>query len=576
MTPADDPLVGVTLDGKYRIEARVGAGAMGAVYRARHLGLGAPRAIKVMKAELAADPAFVERFQREARLVESLRHPHLVTLHDFARLPDGTWYIVSELVEGETLATLLQRRGPLPAAEVAEILGQVVEGVALAHARGVVHRDLSPDNVMIGPGPGGGRFAKVLDFGLAKDVVSPEKDPTRRTGSSVLLGKIGYASPEQMGSLAPGEAIDGRADVFSTAAVAYRMLVGRLPWRSDSLQSYVHDLLIRPEADLHDEIRRHAPPAWHGFFVRGLSRDRARRTPSLLHLRSELLAAASGAAEEAETGPLAPPGPAASVSAAPGGRRSARVRRIALAGVAAAVLAGVVAVLLPPRPSVPVADEIPITPPPSGPAAPAPPGRDLPETLPPRPALAGPVAGAREVHPSRHRAPAVGDVAAPFEPAPEPAPSEAPGTIVVYSSPEALVSLDGQPRGRTPTTITLLRPGRHALSLATEDGQRSEESIELAAGQTVERRHAFPGFGSLAVLSDVWVEVRLDGGPLQQTPLYLRKVRAGRHTVTASKPGHRAQVLDVVVEEGKPKTIRIELQREEEGSPVPPGGPPGE
>jgi serine/threonine protein kinase len=575
MTATPDPLVGLVLDRKYQIEARVGAGAMGAVYRARHLSLGTLRAIKVMKTELAADPVFVERFQREARLVEGLRHPHLVALHDFARLPDGAWYIVSEFVEGETLASMLKRLGRIPPPEAAEILVQIIDGMILAHSRGVVHRDISPDNIMISQEDGGRHFAKLLDFGLAKDVVSP---PADRTGSSVVLGKVGYASPEQMGSLAHGEAIDGRADVFSTAAVAYRMLTNRLPWRSDSLQSYVHDLLLRPESDLQEEVRRQAPPAWHGLFIRGLARDRTRRTPSMVRLTSDVLEAAAGAAEDIEAirtaAPQAWPG-AGTVEPPSPKRTSSPRRRLWLAAVFGVACVAGVAML------VRTAVRHPASPPPGTPAPSAPePSAGRPEspvptvpvrptvTPPPRPRGPAPAQHDREPH----RAPAGEEaVAAPAEPIPEPARSEEAGAIVVYSTPEALVFLDGQPRGRTPTTLTQLPPGRHALSLVTDDEQRFEESVEVPAGTTVERRHRFPGFGSLAILSDVWVEIRLDGGPPQQTPLYLRRVGAGRHSVKASKPGYREQILDVTVEEGKTQTLRIVLERDQESRLARPG-----
>jgi len=159
--------------------------------------------------------------------------------------------------------------------------------------------------------------------------------------------------------------------------------------------------------------------------------------------------------------------------------------------------------------------------------------------------------------------------------------SEEPGAIVVYSTPEALVFPDGPPRGRPPTTLTQLPPGRHVLSLVTDDEQRFEESVDVTAGGTLERRHRFPGFGSLAILSDVWVEVRVDDGPPQQTPVFLRRVGAGRHTVKASKPGYRERILDVLVEEGKAQTLRIVLQRDQEsrseqpeGADFPAGGEP--
>ncbi len=266
-SPAPDAFIGTTLDGKYLITERIGTGGMGTVYRAIHVSLGAPRAIKVMKRELADDASFVERFQNEARVAEGLRHPNLVALYDFARLPDETWYIVSELVEGETVSALLAKGVRFPPADVAHFLGQLCEGLALAHRKGIVHRDISPDNIMTARADGGEPVAKLLDFGIAKNV----RAETLQTGSGLLFGKLGYASPEQMGLLPRTATLDARSDVFSLAAVAYEMLAGQLPWRQQDVQAYVHDLLVRPEAKVEEQIRSGVPPEWRDAFQRGLA-----------------------------------------------------------------------------------------------------------------------------------------------------------------------------------------------------------------------------------------------------------------------------------------------------------------
>lgn len=290
-----DPLVGTVLDGKYQITGRIGAGGMGAVYRAVHVSLGAPRALKVMRRELAGDPDLAERFRAEARLAEGLRHPSLVALYDFGQMPDRGWYIVSELVEGATLAVLLRRRGGrFCSADVARLVGQLADGLALAHRRGVVHRDISPDNIMLAPSDGE-VFAKLLDFGIAKDTLAPAAGTT---GVGWNMGKVGFSSPEQLGLLPEGEGIDHRADVFSLAAVAYVMLAGRLPWRREGVQAFTHDLLVRPEGELRDEIRAHVPGPWHEFFLAALARARDERLPGMAVLR-EGLALAGEAVREA-------------------------------------------------------------------------------------------------------------------------------------------------------------------------------------------------------------------------------------------------------------------------------------
>jgi serine/threonine protein kinase len=297
--PAPDPLIGRVLDGKYQIIERIGSGGMGTVYRAIHVSLGAPRALKVMRRELAGDASLAARFRTEARLAEGLRHPHLVALYDFGQLPqEGGWYIVSEFVDGATLAVLLRRRGVrFASSDVGRLMHQLADGLALAHRKGVVHRDISPDNVMLSA-IDGEVVAKLLDFGIAKDTVRPSRESL--TGMGWNVGKIGFSSPEQMGSLREGEAIDARSDVFSLAAVAYLMITGRLPWRRDSVQAYTQDLLLRPHEELEAEVRAHVPPAWRDVFAAALSRSRDGRIADMPTLKARFAEAAAGPVSENE------------------------------------------------------------------------------------------------------------------------------------------------------------------------------------------------------------------------------------------------------------------------------------
>ena len=298
-----DPLVGTIVDGKYQVIERIGTGGMGTVYSAVHVSLGAPRALKVMRSELAADPQLAARFRDEARLAEGLRHPSLVALYDFGQMPGRGWYIVSELVQGATIAALLRRRGArFCSNDVARFVGQIAEGLSLAHRRGVIHRDISPDNIMLSTSPEGEVAAKLLDFGIAKDTLGSLGDGS--TGAQWKMGKVGYSSPEQMGLLREGEAVDARSDVFSLAAVAYIMLTGRLPWRVDTPQAYTHDLLLRPAEDLAAEVRHHVPAAWSELFVAALARDRSVRLPDAATLREGLADAARAARGAGKPEPL--------------------------------------------------------------------------------------------------------------------------------------------------------------------------------------------------------------------------------------------------------------------------------
>jgi len=219
--------------GPYEVLALLGAGGMAEVYRARDTRLGREVAVKVVSEALGADGAFVERFEREARLVGSVNHPNVVALHDVG-LHDGKPYFVTELLQGETLRTRLGK-GPVPLATALEWAEQMAEGLAAAHERNIVHRDLKPENVLI---TREGRI-KLLDFGIAKviaaaqEVATPlEEGPhgllnetvpsSDRTGTGLVIGTPGYMSPEQI----RGDPMDARTDLFSLGAVLYEMLAG--------------------------------------------------------------------------------------------------------------------------------------------------------------------------------------------------------------------------------------------------------------------------------------------------------------------------------------------------------------
>jgi eukaryotic-like serine/threonine-protein kinase len=529
-----DPLVGTVLDEKYAIEHRVGSGAMGTVYRARHLGLGTVRAVKLMKPDLAKDPSFVERFEREARLLEKLRHPHLVALHDFSRLASGTCYIVSEYVDGDTLALRL-KDGRAPTGDaVGALFRQLADGLAAAHRVGVVHRDVSPDNIMVSETPGG-LVGKVVDFGLAKDVL---RGSPGLTGAGLLLGKIGYASPEQMGLLSDDETTDARSDVFSLAAVLYRTLCGRLPWRSESLQSYLHDLIVRPESELRARIEADAPPAWRGLFHRALIRDREARTPSMHAFKEDLDRAAAGIVMPS---PIPP--------------RPRRVRA-ALLGVGLAVLVGVAALAL--RGGAPA---------PAAAPTPALEATTSAVALRPTPTPEPPVTSANESPTAAPpaiatRAPTANPTTRPTATAEPPAAATAvpPGRLVLTSEPEGVVSIDGELRGHTPVTLQLAA-GRHVVRVTSAEGQSIDETVDLAGGETVERRHRFPGFGSLAITAQPWMEVRVDGGAPEQTPAFIPRIAAGRHDIQATRPGYRTQRLEVEVVRGETRTVRLVPER---------------
>ena len=219
----DDPRIGTTLEGKYRIDARIGTGGMATVYRATRLMIGDAVAVKILHAGTLQDSGAPERFRREAQAAARLKHHNVVTVHDFGVADDGTIYLVMELVEGESLRRLIERAGSLPPADAAEILEQVCAAVDSAHDQGVVHRDLKPDNIVVSRRPAG-LHVEVLDFGIARLQDSAGIGTLTQQGS--VLGTPHYMSPEQC----RGEDLDKRSDIYSLGVVLYEMLSGAVPF----------------------------------------------------------------------------------------------------------------------------------------------------------------------------------------------------------------------------------------------------------------------------------------------------------------------------------------------------------
>ena len=227
---------GEVLDGKYEILDKIGEGGMGEVYRARHLHLDEVRIIKVTKPDSTGAPAQPRRFQEEARLATLVRHPNVAALYDFSRQPDGSFYMVWEFIDGVTLERWLESRGPLLPGLALDVARQVLAGLAEIHAQGIVHRDLSPDNIMLRETPGGRLQAKIIDLGIAKRVAS---ESLQMTGTGLFLGKLKYCSPEQAGALPSGQSVDARTDLYSFGVVLYEMLAGKAPFESATPEGYI-------------------------------------------------------------------------------------------------------------------------------------------------------------------------------------------------------------------------------------------------------------------------------------------------------------------------------------------------
>jgi len=219
-----DPLIGLSIDGRYRIDSVIGRGGMGAVYRATRLLIGDEVAIKILHIGQGDDPNAAERFRREARAAARLKHPNAVSIYDFGVSSDGLQYLVMDLVEGRSLREVTREEGPLNLSLVTEITSQVCAALDEAHRQHIVHRDIKPDNIILNSTPAGLRV-KVLDFGIAK---LRDDTASHLTQTGTVMGTPHYMSPEQC----LGEELDSRADIYSMGIVLYEMLCGRVPFNS--------------------------------------------------------------------------------------------------------------------------------------------------------------------------------------------------------------------------------------------------------------------------------------------------------------------------------------------------------
>ncbi len=278
------PLSVGTILGPYEILAPLGTGGMGEVYRANDRRLDRIVAIKILPANIAADPAAKQRFEREAKTVSSLNHPHICVLHDIGH-QDGVDYIVMECVEGETLAKRLEK-GPMPLDQTLKCGAQIADALDKAHRSGIVHRDLKPGNIMLTPSG-----AKLLDFGLAKQTsplaslatitsVSPNSPITQQ---GTIVGTFQYMSPEQV----QGHELDGRSDIFSLGAVLYEMVTGKRAFDGKTQLSVASAILESEPAPI-NSIKPLTPVNLDHAIRRSLTKDRDDRWQTARDFSSEL------------------------------------------------------------------------------------------------------------------------------------------------------------------------------------------------------------------------------------------------------------------------------------------------
>jgi eukaryotic-like serine/threonine-protein kinase len=270
-------LAGQTIAG-YRLLERVGEGGTAEVYRAEHAERG-PSAFKVLRPRLRGDPTAVKRFLREAGYGARVSHPGVVRTFDYGEA-DGLYYLALEWAPGDSLAAFLHRNGPLAPPEAVALVRQLADALAAAHHAGIIHRDLKPENIMYDPAT---KRARLLDFGIARDTEVPPEERLTRTG--FFVGTLQYVAPEALS----GELVDGRADIYSLATIAYYLLTGRHPYNGRSPRELFQQLLTQPPEPLNQAVPGLKFSAGlEAAIMRGLARDPGARQPTVEALAAEL------------------------------------------------------------------------------------------------------------------------------------------------------------------------------------------------------------------------------------------------------------------------------------------------
>ena len=258
---SESDLTGAVLSGRYHVEAKLGEGAMGAVFRAEHELMKKTVAIKVLRPQMNEESEIVARFRREAQAAAHIDHPNICAATDFGQMEDGTFFLVIEYLEGRTLEQALDEDGPFESRRVLHILGQMAEALGQAHKQGVIHRDLKPENIMLVRRGDDPDFVKIMDFGVAHVRLDEEHEDERLTRAGHVYGTPSYMSPEQ----ASGGEVDPRSDIYSLGIMCYELLTGDVPFRDENaarvMAMHVTEEApppsqVVPDADIPPEVER--------------------------------------------------------------------------------------------------------------------------------------------------------------------------------------------------------------------------------------------------------------------------------------------------------------------------------
>ncbi|HUE39091.1 MAG TPA: protein kinase [Candidatus Binatia bacterium] len=584
--------------GRYELLELLGHGAMGVVYKAHDSFLDRTVAVKTYRQDVPITDQVRKRFEREVRTASKLNHPNIVVVHD-GGLEQDVPYLAMEYVEGPTLAAELTRRGRLPTAEALALIEEVAEGLAYAHAHGVVHRDLKPANILLAGGT-----PKIADFGVAKLMTA------EATATTMPVGTPSYMAPEQI----EGKSIDARTDVFALAILAYELLTGKAPFAGEGWTAVMFQIMnVEPEPP--SKVDPSLPVAVDDVIGRALAKDPARRTADAATFSRELreafappkpvvppAASMPKPAKREEHAPLdagafevfrdlAPKtkdpsvaGPAilvvllltavlAMVIHYRGSRRALVVAQATPLAEApsAPTVAPIVPTVAPPPTARPTARPIerPTAPPRIEPTSPprleptqAPRveptvARRIEPTLPPPPPpAAAPRPRAPELA-TRERPP----VAAPPEAMPPSAPvaSSKPTIDVISDPPGAEVIVNGAAKGRTPLRVADLEPGNYDFEIRKEGHNAYRKTIELEPNSDYQMKATLPEtVNSLRVLSEPpGVAVKVNGEPKGRAPVTLSQLPNGHYQVTGELEGYAGQTIGVDLKNGELQEVRF-------------------
>ncbi|MEZ4339318.1 MAG: serine/threonine-protein kinase [Sandaracinaceae bacterium] len=291
--PTGDPLLGTILGDRYQILRQIGEGGMGLVYEAEHVAIEKHVALKVLRDDFSGRPEVVERFKQEAKSASRIGSDHIVDISDFGVTPSGASYFVMELLEGEDLAEVLEKQATLDIGRATNIILQCCKALGAAHKKGIVHRDMKPENIFLVHKDGTPDFVKLVDFGIAKmsDIETPGAPGRKLTKTGMIFGTPEYMSPEQ----AAGKSLDHRVDIYALAVILFEMLSGRVPFIGDTFMGILTQHMFEDPPELQDvNPNADVPQPIVEFIYKGLAKDPDHRYQTCEEMEEALRGALEG------------------------------------------------------------------------------------------------------------------------------------------------------------------------------------------------------------------------------------------------------------------------------------------